>query len=715
MPLSRSPGCFWVALAVAQAVVISAGGLHSEHRDVVGGRQHVAASMAGVKLLYNNDGENLWAVTSPYHAGGSRITTETIQGSVRDVAGVADVDLICPFHNVPWWNSNLEPPEAHRDWYDRTFNFSWGNGGSQLDYVLRGGDFVGQFAAESLRTGQTPFVTIRLNDGQMCQHPPRPDNDSSLINNDHQFDRLSEFWWNHKGNSSLILGLQQEPPEGFRPCCWDKSHPCTCSNAACEFSWVYPAARDRIVALIGELASMYAGQGVGGISLDFQRGLDYFPPSTPAADREEIMHEFISGVRQAIDAARPADTSVALGLRLTPTWSTLRAQGIGNLSRLADDGVTYLNWGTYFWARQPFDSELASLAAATPTNLPFYVETSSWVGQGPLAAGCPYRPKIRVTQEELWTTALLAGHYGAAGLSVFNFVYTRPFYDHECAFEINKPYSEPLFSALALTKNDTFLRCCADQFYRLSPTYDPVHGQMGGSGRLIVPGVPLELRVVAVSPQGGWRQAGRLRLLLQDALPEPACLRVSVNGSVLPVSANKSSLYGEGAQATLASFSESLWMAWDVPNPDRLFATGNNTISVELLSSNCSDQRSSTPGEHTPVPPTVPRGPVNNTNLASSAYNHTYRVFANKTAGALACQAACDSDPRCAAWTYVTGRKGSSPAPGVERCCYHGSRGCPEAQAGMWSGSRVVGPCTATASATVVKLELSLPVVPHPV
>ena len=64
--------------------------------------------------------------------------------------------------------------------------------------MLKGGDFIGEFAEECLSTGQTPFVTIRLNDGQMCSHPPTPDNCSSGVNNDHQFDRLSEFWWKHR-------------------------------------------------------------------------------------------------------------------------------------------------------------------------------------------------------------------------------------------------------------------------------------------------------------------------------------------------------------------------------------------------------------------------------------------------------------------------------------------------------------------------------------
>ena len=36
---------------------------------------------------------------------------------------------------------------------------------------------------------------------------------------------------------------------------------------------------------------------------------------------------------------------------------------------------------------------------------------------------------MRVTKEELHTTALIARAYGASGLSAFNFVYTRPYFD----------------------------------------------------------------------------------------------------------------------------------------------------------------------------------------------------------------------------------------------------------------------------------------------
>jgi len=106
----RAPRCcgydLLMTMAAAAAAVafaaITVGTTTTNERPVQVAPTGVA-NMAGVRLLYNNDGENLWAVSSPYHEGGAPITAATIQGSVREVAGIADVDLICPFHNVPWW------------------------------------------------------------------------------------------------------------------------------------------------------------------------------------------------------------------------------------------------------------------------------------------------------------------------------------------------------------------------------------------------------------------------------------------------------------------------------------------------------------------------------------------------------------------------------------------------------------------------------------
>ena len=219
----------------------------------------------------------------------------------------------------------------------------------------------------------------------------RPDNSSSGVNNDHQFDRLSEFWWTHRNDSDVILGLQQRPPRGFEPCCWATAphESCSCPNAACELSWSSQPVRDRIAALVGEIAGMYVSRGVRGIELDFERGLDYFGPAVSAADRRTIMRGFVRDVRARIDAATTSGATtgdaaavpVALGVRLTPSWDELRLQGLDELKLLVTpigdggDGVTYINWGVMFYAYQPFDSDLASLVAALPAGTPWYVET----------------------------------------------------------------------------------------------------------------------------------------------------------------------------------------------------------------------------------------------------------------------------------------------------------------------------------------------------
>ena len=528
-----------------------------------------ASVLDGVSVMYNNDGENLMSVTSSYHPRGAPIDGSVIRGTVQDTSGNVDVNMICPFHNVPWWQSALEPPAAHREWYDATFNFSYNpHGGSQLDYVLRGGDFVGDFAEEAVKEKQKPFLTIRLNDGQMCDHAPTPNDDPGLVSNDHQFDRLSRFWWEHRHNASVILGLQQSPARGFAPCCWQddpitKKPSCACPSAACEFSWTSRAARTRIAKLVGELASMYAPRGLlAGIELDFERGLDYFPPSTPLPTRRAIMHGWLVDVRQRIEVAGADE--LALGLRLSPHWDALRAQGLDDLRALTTPvesggaGVTYFTWGVFFWGYQPFDSDLASLAAATRGGTPFFFEVAphraphafaprasaraphapthplegvlslrphlarspqvtSWVEQGPVdeenVGGKCVPPKVRVTKEELWTTALLARSYGARGLSAFNFIYTRQYYDFPCEEVQNLPYSEPLFDALGATRNATFLDCCADQFYRLAVEHNPNHGQIGGGLRLNS-SQAATLRIVAVRPTGGWRRDGKLRLRL---------------------------------------------------------------------------------------------------------------------------------------------------------------------------------------------------------
>lgn len=115
--------------------------------------------------------------------------------------------------------------------------------------------------------------------------------------------------------------------------------------------------------------------------------------------------------------------------------------------------------------------------------------------------------------------------------------------DLECEWPINQPFSEPLFHDLGATKNVTFLECCADQFYRLSPTEGPTRGQVPTSGAEIGNTTkPLELHLVAVSPTGGWQKVGRLRLLTTRVVAPDVLPKVELNGYALTPCANSSSL-----------------------------------------------------------------------------------------------------------------------------------------------------------------------------
>lgn len=129
------------------------------------------------------------------------------------------------------------------------------------------------------------------------------------------------------------------------------------------------------------------------------------------------------------------------------------------------------------------------------------------------------------------------------------------------------------------------------------------------------------------------------------------------------------------------------------------------------------------------APPFVGAGPLVGIDLSGGAYYHSYEKYLNKTEGALAyvghtpaccrpraplvqllglrlfvsgrvaranfvcrcdrCEAGCRAAKECAAWTYVT----HDTPPARERCCYHGSRGCPSRNAKCISGAKVAGPC----------------------
>eukprot|EP01047_Picozoa_sp_COSAG01_P022736 COSAG01_NODE_1361_length_10566_cov_2.658674_2_plen_427_part_00 len=118
---------------------------------------------------------------------------------------------------------------------------------------------------------------------------------------------------------------------------------------------------------------------------------------------------------------------------------------------------------------------------------------------------------------------------------------------------------------------------------------------------------------------------------------------------------------GGVVSAALAfSYNSRNWSAFGLPT------------SVSSSSSSALPRGGSTPAPASSGLIVVGRKLLNNTDLGMpTSYHHSYKHYANKTAGALACQRECDGDSQCSGWTYVTG----DDASGQERCCRHSTPG----------------------------------------
>ena len=226
-----------------------------------------------------------------------------------------------------------------------------------------------------------------------------------------------------------------------------------------------------------------------------------------------------------------------------------------------------------------------------------------------------------------------------AGLSAFNFVYTRPYFDVPCQFELNQPYAEPLWDALNQTKDIAFVQR-ADQLYRI--------GHMSGmQQRIQAPRADPTFTLAFVRPTSPaqWARTGRLRVLVVGAADRDAngSLLVNVsaalNGVELRPTKNVSSQYNEGTQATLALWPTESWRAFDVPSA--IAKDGNNSIQFKVSGqigesgyALTHDASAGGDGKRWKLPaPFEPRSTVNGTSSPGLDL--------------VACEHLCDHDPQC--------------------------------------------------------------------
>lgn len=121
-----------------------------------------ALRKAPFKVLFSNDTPHIESCPSPIKKRGAPFTDAHLRASVAETAhkGI-DVHLLQPGLGwVPWWQSEVVPMKQHVAWLGR----QGGKPNVFETYVLNGGDMVRVFIDACRACGETPFISVRLND-----------------------------------------------------------------------------------------------------------------------------------------------------------------------------------------------------------------------------------------------------------------------------------------------------------------------------------------------------------------------------------------------------------------------------------------------------------------------------------------------------------------------------------------------------------------------
>jgi hypothetical protein len=188
----------------------------------------------------------------------------------------------------------------------------------------------------------------------------------------------------------------------------------------------------------------------------------------------------------------------------------------------------------------------------------------SYVERAKKSAACGHGPDQRMTKAHLATSALQAYHLGAAGISSFNFQYYREFADKPCMLEENKPYSEPPFKVLSkLSDRDWVAR--QDQYY-----WSNMQRAFSSSKH--------DASFTLVAPAGGWQQAGKVRINLEQSLKAGDRMTLTFNGAELVCTTNSSIPF----PSEYADRFEGEYTSWLLPAA--LVKTGENKLQFAVSS-----------------------------------------------------------------------------------------------------------------------------------
>ncbi len=531
----------------------------------------LGAEKAPFRVLFSNDMTNIVSNVSPFHKRSEPFRPEMLEASVDETAGCADVHMLQPGGGwVPWWKSEICPADEHYRWLKEEARVPIDSIGR---YMLDGGDLVQVFVDRCRQRGIVPFVSLRLNDYHgneyadlIMERVRRADNaDSGKLGV--QGCWQSRFYLEHPE-----YRIEDDPPEyksNSDKLAFRRDHRLRYQiRVKRVFNWAIPAAREHKLALIAELCHSY---DIDGFELDFMRHARFFRLSeTTPEQRVEIMTDFVSRVRQALD--RTAKPGRRRWLCVRVPFRLRRHPDLGiDLRKWVDAGVDMINLSCHYVTEQ--QSDLAEVCRVVP-EAAVYLETTYVNHRYPkptglrISANEVYR---KMTAEQFTTAAHLAYARGGSGVSAFNFVYYRSLAEAESR-------CEPPFDALARLRDPDWVARQPQHYFTTRCGNPSWPSLMRTESRALRPGQPVKITLDMAPPADGWQTGGRLRVQSNASIGDRR-LVVRLNGTTLEAAPDVSEPYpnpypdGLGSPETLR--------AWVVPEDG--IRDGLNVIEIEMV------------------------------------------------------------------------------------------------------------------------------------
>lgn len=531
----------------------------------------LCGSAQSPRVLFSNDATNLHNAPAP---GMERASVpERLDTTVAEAAG-ADLHLMQPGNGwVPWWRSAQYPADAHYRWFTE---ISGREPDAMGQFMRDGGDLVEEFIRACRAQGISAGVSLRLND----------------YHGSESWDVLRAFLRGEMREASVPVGLgamaaqsrvllerpenQLKPdPLAYTALPWKEkldyaSNPTTriTLRTARVWNWAQPDAPAYKLGFIRELC----GYDLDALELDFMRWASFFrTDETPLEERRAIMLAFIKKTRAALDRGAPPGHRRSLGVRVPSRLSGHDPLGIDLRSWVAA-GVDWVNLSCHYISEQ--QTELAAICRLIP-DTPVYLElTFANTGRrGERKASLDGTEEAGgyglMTPEQFYTAAHLAYSRGAAGVSLFNFVYYR---------NLGETPQVPPFAVLARLKDRLWL-ARQPQHYFLSMSGNPPSGPSQFTrNRNLSPGTRSHFELDMAPPSSGWVRTGRLRLELSTPWEDRFAV-VRMNGQPLLPDSDVSEPYPT-SYANLDRNRGAHLRAWSVP--PGLLKDGRNLIDVIL-------------------------------------------------------------------------------------------------------------------------------------